>query len=92
MGEILPSAITDALSLALYAMFVAIIVPQTKENRTIALSVVTAAAMSFIFEKTPALMTISSGMKVIIITVAVASLAAIFFPVKENTIEENYNE
>ncbi len=92
MGEILPSAITKALSLALYAMFIAIIVPQAKENRVIALSVVLAMVMSFIFEKAPALSGISSGMKVIIITVVIASLAAIFFPVKENTIEENYNE
>lgn len=92
MGEILPHALTSALSLALYAMFAAIIVPQARENKVIALSVVLAATLSFIFEKVQVLSKISSGMKVIIITVLIASLAAIIFPVKENTIEEDYNE
>ncbi len=92
MGEILPSSLTAALSLALYAMFIAIIVPQAKENRVIALSVVVAMVLSFVFEKAEILSKISSGMKVILITVFTASLTAIIFPVKENTLEEKNDE
>ncbi len=92
MGEILPSVITSALSLALYAMFLAIIIPPAKENRVIAACVIVSMLLSFLFGRIPFLMGISSGMKVIIITVVVAGAAAILFPVKENTVEENYNE
>ncbi len=92
MGEILPSVITSALSLALYAMFLAIIIPPAKENRVIAACVIVSMLLSFLFGRIPFLMGISSGMKVIIITVVVAGAAAILFPVKENTVEENHNE
>ncbi len=88
MGEILPSFITSALSLALYAMFLAIIIPPAKENPVIAGAVIASALMSLAFEKTDALSGISSGMKVIIITVVVASICAVLFPVRENTLEK----
>lgn len=92
MGEILPSVLTSALSLALYAMFLAIIIPPAKENRVIAACVVISMLLSLLFEKLPLLADISSGMKVIIITVVVAGAAAVLFPVKENTVEEKYSE
>ena len=88
MGEILPSVLTSALSLALYAMFLAIIIPPAKENPVIAVAVVISMLLSLAFEKIDALSGISSGMKVIIITIAVASLCAAFFPVKENSLEK----
>lgn len=88
MGEILPSFITAALSLALYAMFLAIIIPPAKENPVIAGAVIASALMSLAFEKIDALSGISSGMKVIIITVVVASICAVLFPVRENTLEK----
>ncbi len=88
MGEILPSVLTSALSLALYAMFLAIIIPPAKENPVIAVAVVISMLLSLAFEKIDVLSGISSGMKVIIITIVVASLAAIFFPVKENSLEK----
>lgn len=86
MGEILPSAITEALSLALYAMFIAIIIPPARENRVIAVAVVISMLLSLAFEK----LSVSSGMKVIIITILVSSVFAFLFPVKENNLEENY--
>ena len=88
MGEILPSVLTSALSLALYAMFLAIIIPPAKENPVIAVAVIISMLLSLAFEKIDALSGISSGMKVIIITIAVASLCAAFFPVKENSLEK----
>ncbi len=86
MGEILPSVITEALSLALYAMFIAIIIPPARENRVIAVAVVISMLLSLAFEK----LSVSSGMKVIIITILVSSVFAFLFPVKENNLEENY--
>lgn len=92
MGEILPPVLTSALSLALYAMFIAIIIPPARENKVIASLVIASMALSFLFTKVSFLSFISSGMKVIIITIAAASCAALLFPVEETTIEEKYDE
>lgn len=92
MGEILPPVLTSALSLALYAMFIAIIIPPARENKVIASVVIASMALSFLFTKVSFLSFISSGMKVIIITIAAASCAALLFPVEETTIEEKYDE
>lgn len=92
MGEILPLVLTSALSLALYAMFIAIIIPPARENKVIASVVIASMALSFLFTKVSFLSFISSGMKVIIITIAAASCAALLFPVEETTIEEKYDE
>ncbi len=88
MGEILPSVLTSALSLALYAMFLAIIIPPAKENPVIAGAVIVSALLSLSFEKLDGFSSVSSGMKVIIITIVVASLCAVFFPIRENTLEK----
>ena len=83
MGEILPAFIVDALSIALYAMFLAIIIPKAREDKVIAVLVILAMALSFIFSIVPFLSGISSGIKVIILTVALSAGAAFFFPVPE---------
>lgn len=90
MGEILPSVITSALSLALYAMFIAIIIPPAKENKAILSAVLISMALSFAFDKIALLEKISSGMRVIIITILVSSIFAVLFPIKETNLEENY--
>lgn len=90
MGEILPSVITSALSLALYAMFIAIIIPPAKENRAILSAVLISMALSFAFEKISFLSKVSSGMRVIIITILVSSFFASLFPIKETKLEESY--
>lgn len=90
MGEILPSVITSALSLALYAMFIAIIIPPAKENKAILSAVLISMALSFAFDKIALLEKVSSGMRVIIITILVSSIFAVLFPIKEMNLEENY--
>lgn len=90
MGEILPSVITSALSLALYAMFIAIIIPPAKENKAILSAVLFSMALSFAFDKIALLEKVSSGMRVIIITILVSSIFAVLFPIKEMNLEENY--
>ncbi len=90
MGQILPSVLTEALSVALYAMFIAIIIPPAKENRVIASAVVISMLLSLLFEKLSCLSGISSGIKVIIVTLFVSSFFAFLFPVKDNNLEEDY--
>ncbi len=82
-GNILPASVVSALSVGLYGMFLAIIIPPARKNKIIAVLVVLSMTASFIFSKVPAFSTISSGMRIIILTVVISGLAAILFPVPQ---------
>ena len=82
-GSILPARILSALGVALYGMFIAIIVPPTKKNRVLLCVVTISMILSMLFAITPILKEISSGFKVIILTLLIAGFAAYFFPIKE---------
>lgn len=88
MGDILPARIVSALSVCLYGMFLAIIIPPAKQNKVVAGAVIIAFVTSFAFATLPLLKTIPEGMRVIILTVAISLLAAILFPVKEDEDDE----
>lgn len=84
MGNILPASLVSALSVGLYGMFLAIIVPPARKNRIIAGIVIVSMVLSFAFAKLPLISSLSSGMRVIILTVVISLAAAILFPVKED--------
>lgn len=87
VGNILPVSVMSALSVGIFGMFLAIIVPPAKENKVIMGGVIASFVLSFLFNKLPIIANnISSGMQVIILTVVIALVLAILFPVKE---EEN---
>ena len=88
MGSVLPHSIVNALSVALYGMFVAIIIPPAKESRILAGVIVISMGMSYAFTKLPVVREISSGTKVIILTIVIAGVAAVLFPVDEEMTEE----
>ena len=82
-GNILPARVLVALSVALYCMFIAIIVPPAKQNKTLAIVIVISMAVSAVFCYAPYLREISAGMRVILLTVALSVAAALIRPVKE---------
>lgn len=82
-GNILPARVLSALGVALYAMFCAIIVPPAKERPVLRTVILLSMAASLVFAVAPVLREISSGMRVIILTVVIAAGAAYFAPVKE---------
>lgn len=84
MGNVLPGNVVSALSVGIYGMFIAIIVPPSKENKIIAAFVVIAMIASYLSSRIPAIATVSSGTRIIIITVVISSIAAIMFPVKDS--------
>ena len=88
LGNILPDAVTSALGVAIYGMFLAIIIPPAKEDSAVLKVVVAAMAISFLFGVLPGLNRISSGFVIIITTLLVAGLAAYFFPIEEKTEEQ----
>ena len=82
MGNILPLRVVSALSVALYGMFAAVFVPPAKENKVVAGLIIISFATSFIFHKMAVFASISSGIKIIILTVIISLTAAVLFPVK----------
>lgn len=88
MGEALPVRIVSALSVALYGMFLAVILPPARKNRVIAGVVVISMLLSAFFTWVPVLSGISSGMRMIILTVLVSGAAALWFPVREGDSNE----
>lgn len=83
MGNILPVNVVSALSVALYGMFVAIIVPPSRDNKILGAVVIVAMLVSLSVEYIPVICNISSGTKVIILTVIISAIAALLFPVKD---------
>lgn len=82
-GNILPMRVVSALSVALYGMFLAIIIPPSKKDKVVACLVVISFISSYIFTKLPYVRDISGGTRTIILTVIIAGLASVLFPVKE---------
>lgn len=80
LGSILDDVIKSALGIAIYGMFIAIIVPPSKKNRGVLFTVLLAAALSCIVYYVPAFGFITSGISIIICTVIAAAVAALLFP------------
>ena len=81
--DLLPKSVCSALSLALYGMFVAIVVPAAKKSRPVMVVVFMAAVLSCILYYVPFLQFISKGIGIIICTIIAAAIGAILFPVKQ---------
>lgn len=83
VGNILPATVTSALGVSLYGMFLAIIIPPARKNRVIAGVVAVSMAASLAMAKLPVVSGLSSGMRTIVLTVVIAGIAALLFPVEE---------
>ena len=83
MGNLLPARVVSALSVALYGMFLAIIIPPARENKVVLGCVVLSFVLSGLFPLVPVLSGISSGNRTILLTLLIAGGAAVLFPVKE---------
>lgn len=81
LGNVLPDRIMSALSLAIYGMFVAIVVPEMKKSRPVLIVVIIALALSCLFYYVPGLNSIPSGLTVSICAILAAALGAFLFPV-----------
>lgn len=80
-GSLLPASVSAALGIMLYGMFLAIIVPPARKQRSVLAVATIAAAISVLFRYV--LTSVSVGFAVIISAVAASALCAAIFPVKE---------
>ncbi len=88
MGSALPTRLVSALSVALYGMFIAIIIPPARENRVIAGLVAVSMILSWLVASIEWFNFLSSGMQVILLTVLISAFAAWKFPVRDDDEEE----
>ena len=83
-GNILPVRIVSALSVALYGMFIAIIIPPAKEDKVIAVLIVICFLLSYVSSYfIPYIKDLSSGTRTIILTILIAGAAALLYPKEE---------
>ena len=80
-GNILPGNVVTALSVAIYGMFLAIIIPPARKNRVVAVLVPVAFLCSFAASRL--LSSLSEGMRTVILTVTLSAAAALLFPIQE---------
>ena len=83
-GNLLPGNITSALSVSLYGMFLAIIIPPSRKSKIIAGIVAVSFVASFAAAYIPLISSLSDGTKTIILTIVISVLAAVLFPVDTN--------
>lgn len=82
-GNFLPARVVSALSVALYGMFIAIIVPPAKKNIVIAIAVAVSFVLSYLCTIIPLIKNFSGGTRTIILTVLISAVAAIIKPIKD---------
>lgn len=82
-GNILPIQLVSALSVALYGMFLAVIIPPTKTDHVIGGCVVVSFIMSYLTDFIPILSNMSAGNKIILLTVVISGIVAVLFPKKD---------
>lgn len=80
VGNILPQRLMNALCIALYGMFVAIVVPVAKKERPVLAVVILAMLISCLFTWLPGLKEISSGISVSLCAIIAAAVGAVLFP------------
>ena len=82
-GSLLPISIRMALGALLYGMFIAIVVPQAKEEKPMLVCMILALVLSCLFQWVPFLNQVSAGLAIVICTVAAAALCALLFPIED---------
>ena len=76
-GDIFPPMLTSALGVAIYGMFIAIVLPASKKSRSTALCVLLAIALSCLFRFTPGLSKVPTGFTIILCAVAASAVFAL---------------
>ena len=88
LGSILPEILMNALCLAIYGMFLAIIAPVARTSKPVLAVVAAAIVLHALFYYVPVLSKVPSGLSISICAVAAAVLGALLFPVKDDDADE----
>lgn len=85
-SSILPNSLANAMEIALYAMFIAIIIPPAKKSKPIIFVIILSILITCILKYISIFKFISDGFKIIIATILSSGITAFIYPVNE---EEN---
>jgi predicted branched-subunit amino acid permease len=91
-GNMMPERLVNTFSVALYGMFLAVIIPPAKKNLVIAIAVVVSFICSYLCGILPLIKNLSDGTRTIILTVIISSVIAIVKPVKDEDMENTENQ
>lgn len=83
LGNVMPKRLMSALSVAIYGMFIAIVVPDMKRRKEIKVCVIIAIIISCVFYYLPVLNKVSKGIAISLCAIITSSVCALMFPVKE---------
>ena len=83
VGNVLSGQIVSALSVALFGMFLAVIVPACRKDRIVLPVVLVSFAASLLVRYMPVIRSWSSGNRTILLTLVISAGAALLFPVKD---------
>ena len=81
-GNLLPPSVVSALSVALFGMFLWVIIPTARDNRVVGLLVLASFLMSFACAHLPGLKDLTAGTRTILLTLLLAGIGAASFPLK----------
>ena len=82
-STVLPLSVRTALGVALYGMFVAIVVPQARREKPFLVTAGIAAGLSCVMQWVPLFQNISAGVSIVLCTVIAAAISAVLYPVEE---------
>lgn len=88
ISTLLPQALQNAMGIALYAMFIALIIPAARQSLHVLYVIAAAVAVMCILKYVPLFSFISSGFRVILATVAASAMGAWLFPKDDESTEE----
>lgn len=88
VGGTLPVHIVSALSVALYGMFIAVIIPPSRKNHNILAAIVVSFLLSWLCANLPYVSELNSSMRIIILTILISAAMACIRPVSQNKPEE----
>ena len=81
-GGLLPQSMVTALSMSLYGMFLAIIIPQARNDHHVLYAVMASFVLSGLFAVLPVVSQLSSGMRTVVLTILISAVAAWLKPIK----------
>jgi predicted branched-subunit amino acid permease len=86
-GSLLPPAMVTALSMSLYGMFLAIIIPPVHQDRNVLYVLLASFVLSGLCAAAPVISQWSSGMRTVVLTIVISAVAAWLRPIKTDANE-----
>lgn len=87
-GNLLPLRAVSAFGVALYGMFLAVIIPPAHKNKVVAGLILICFAASYAASWLPVISNFSGGTRTIILTAVISAIAAFLFPVKQSKVTQ----